>query len=144
MSLTPREKSLAPLNLSFPIPAEPAFRLDLTVERQFPLLILAGLSALYSAYGAGTPLGATTPTTADVGNTTGQVLAANTHRKWACITNIGEVDAFLNLGSAAEANKGIYLKALGGSFIIDRNNLFLGAVHAITPTSSTTLSIAEA
>lgn len=143
MPQTPHERELEPLGLSFPIPSELAFRLDIR-DREALVLILAGISALYTSYGVGLPIGNTVGTSPTASTSDAVALAANASRKFAVITNRGASDVYLAFGVAAEVGKGIYLKAAGGSLVIDRNNLFLGAVHCIATSGTSALSVAEA
>jgi hypothetical protein len=89
-----------------------------------------------------------TISTATVTNTDSTVLAQNGQRVYASISNDGDVDAYVNLGAAAEAGKGWYLQ-VGGTIEITvddyrgRDIWATDAVHAITASGSTTLSIAE-
>lgn len=64
-------------------------------------------------------------------------------RKYACFSNTGSVDVSLGLGVAAVSGSGVYLKASGGSFELNANNMFLGTVYAISASSTANVSIQE-
>lgn len=78
-----------------------------------------------------------------VGNTTTVVLAANADRKSATMVNASDEVIYLQLGAAAVSGEGIYLSASGGSFNIDKNNLFTGAINGICASGSKTLVVTE-
>lgn len=59
------------------------------------------------------------------------VLAANPRRADAVFVNDSNQPIFLARGNAAVLNVGIRLNANGGSYEINRNNLFLGVINAI-------------
>lgn len=143
MSTTARERQLAPLALPFPIPSEEAFRVDIT-QREGIILVLGALSELILVEQNGSPIGATVATVRTIATTEAAILPANSRRKWASISNTGGQDVFLSFGAAAQSGKGIYLKASGGSIQINRDNLFRGEIRAVTTSSTSTLSIAEA
>jgi len=75
--------------------------------------------------------------------TSGEAVAANDGRSALVITNTGSQNVFLNIGAAAEVDKGIYLSALGGTWVMDSTTFSQGAINAITSTSTTNLSIYE-
>ena len=60
-----------------------------------------------------------------------QVLAANSRRADAVFVNDSNQPIYLARGNAAVLNAGIRLNANGGSYEINRNNLFLGVINAI-------------
>lgn len=84
-----------------------------------------------------------TPATVSVTTTSGTVLAANAARKDAVITNYGTVGCFLARGATAVAGQGIYLAPSGGAYNIDANNLYRGAITAITASGTASLSVSE-
>ncbi len=61
-----------------------------------------------------------------------QILASNALRISAEITNDAVVPMYLALGATAVVNKGIRLNANGGEYKIDLNNLFTGAINAVS------------
>lgn len=66
-----------------------------------------------------------------IGTGSTEVLVRNTKRNFASFVNDSDAVIYLSLGSAAVLNKGIRLNASGGSFELDTNNLYLGAIYAI-------------
>lgn len=86
-----------------------------------------------------------THTTATATNSTGQMLAANTARRYALLQNIGSTPVFLKIGASAVANEGIMLAANGGSYEMSGafGNLATGAVNGITGTGSAVVTVAE-
>ena len=78
-----------------------------------------------------------------VGNTTTSVLASNPDRKSATFVNDSDEAIYLQLGANAVLNEGIRLNAAGGSYTIDHNNLFTGAVNAICSSGSKNLVVTE-
>jgi len=69
--------------------------------------------------------------TVAVGDTTTVALAANAKRIAATFVNDSNVVIYLSLGVDAVLRAGIRLNAAGGSFEINQDNLFTGAVNAI-------------
>lgn len=65
-----------------------------------------------------------------------EIIAKNSERKYAAFINNSTVDITLVLGEATKAvvEKGIILKP-GGSYEINSNNLYVGAVSAIAKTA---------
>jgi hypothetical protein len=95
------------------------------------------------ASGANSFSGAVTNTNAAVSGTSAQVLAGNGFRVYAAIVNDGANVVYLGLGEAAVAGEGIRLNASGGSYEINSQNLYLGAVNAITTSGTSTLTVVE-
>ncbi len=63
------------------------------------------------------------------------LLETNVIRSWVAIANKGANDVFLRLGTEAIADEGIYLKASGGSILLDMVlNPWFGEVYAIAIT----------
>lgn len=75
-----------------------------------------------------------------VGTASTAVLSADDNRKWAALYNSSDEAIYLGMGAAAVANKGIYLAASGGSYIIDENNRFTGSINAICASGSKNLA----
>lgn len=77
----------------------------------------------------------TTPTHTEVtvGNSSTSVLASDTSRLYAMFINDSNEDMYMYLGAAASLNKGIRLKASGGSYEMSNaiGNLYTGAIYAI-------------
>jgi len=67
----------------------------------------------------------------DIGAASVLILRANKHRTAAFFTNPSDSDIYVQLGSDAAASTGIYLKAGGGAFEINKTNLFKGDIYAI-------------
>lgn len=77
-----------------------------------------------------------------VSGTSSTVLAASSGRVYAVFVNDGAVPIYLSLnGVAAVANKGIRLNASGGSYEINLSNQYVGAVNAITSSSTAVLTV---
>lgn len=92
---------------------------------------------------AGVPLfGVGTPTTYTATTTSGTALAANTDRRYACITNLGTETVYLAIGATAEANKGIPIRQ-NERYEISSENLTKSAITAITGASTSALAILE-
>lgn len=71
------------------------------------------------------------------------VLAANPRRADAVFVNDSNQVIYLARGEAAVMNEGIRLNANGGSYEINRNNLFLGAINAIATGGDKNLTVSE-
>lgn len=85
--------------------------------------------------------GAVSPGT--VGTSTSVVLPGNPKRRYAAlVNNHASQDVYLALGAAAVLGSGIFLKAGGGSYEINANNIFHGDISAIG-SGAGTLSIQE-
>lgn len=67
-----------------------------------------------------------------IANSAAEILIAKSERKYAAFVNNSTVEITLILGETSKAalNKGIVLKP-GGSYEINSNNLYIGAVSAI-------------
>lgn len=85
------------------------------------------------------------PTSGNVAvtNTSGPVLAFNSGRKYAVIVNDSDADIYLALGVTAVVNKGILIKAAGGSFEINDQNMFRGVVNGVTASGSKNVTVSE-
>lgn len=71
------------------------------------------------------------------------VLAANPRRADAVFVNDSNTEIYLARGNDAVMNAGIRLNANGGSYEINRNNLFLGAINAIATGGDKNLTVSE-
>ena len=71
------------------------------------------------------------------------VLAANPGRKDAVFVNDSNQPIYLARGNDAVMNQGIRLNASGGSYEINRDNLFLGAINAIATGGAKNLTVSE-
>lgn len=74
---------------------------------------------------------------------TSAVVAPAMNRQATSLVNSGAVACYLSLSPVATAGKGIYLAPNGGYYNIDRNNLYKGAISAVTTTGTTTLVFSE-
>ena len=84
-----------------------------------------------------------TTTNATVGSSTTQILASNSNRIYAIIVNDSDETIYLALSDSAEMNKGIRLGANGGTFEINNNKHFTGAINAICTSGSKNVTITE-
>ena len=84
-----------------------------------------------------------TNTSAAVTNTSSQILAASSSRTYAAITNDGANVVYLSFGSTAVAGSGIRLSTSSAPYEINSENLYPGAIYAITPTGTSTVSIVQ-
>lgn len=87
-------------------------------------------------------LTASSPTTATVGITSAQALAANTSRRGLIITNVSINKVSFGIGSAAVLNSGITLYP-GGTFNMDDFSYSTGAINAIASLAGSVISIQE-
>lgn len=71
-----------------------------------------------------------------IANSAAEIIAANSERQYAAFVNNSTIDITLILGETSKAalNKGIVLRP-GGSYEINSNNLYIGAVSAIAKTA---------
>jgi hypothetical protein len=69
-----------------------------------------------------------------------ELIAANRDRAGLVVTNGSTVDVWLALGATAAAEEGIYLKAEGGSIVID---FYSGAISVITKSGEGVITYAE-
>lgn len=84
-----------------------------------------------------------TPDAVTIGATSTTVMAANSGRLYAVLTNNSNEDMWVSLGAAAVLNKGIKLMP-NQSFEINGFKLFRGAVYAICTSGSKSMAIFEA
>lgn len=89
------------------------------------------------------PVTTVTDTKVAVGTDTTVVLAANPRRHEAVFVNDSNKPIYLARGNDAVLNQGIRLNAEGGSYEINRNNLFLGAINAIAEGGDKNLTVSE-
>jgi len=71
------------------------------------------------------------PGAVNVTTSSTQVLASNFSRSYAVLVNNSDADMWLSLGTPAEANKGILVKASGGQYELNPNALWVGEINAI-------------
>ena len=89
------------------------------------------------------PVKSVTDTAVLVQDASTLVLAANPKRADAVFVNDSNQPIYLARGNAAVMNAGIRLNASGGSYEIDNNNLFLGAIYAIATGGDKNLTVSE-
>ena len=89
------------------------------------------------------PVNSVTDTVVAVEIVTTVVLAANPRRVDAVFVNDSNKPIYLARGNAAVLNQGIRLNAVGGSYEINQNNLFLGAINAIAEGGAKNLTVSE-
>lgn len=92
---------------------------------------------------APTILKTATNTNVSVATSSTAILAKNTARNHAIIINDSSNVIYLGLGTAAVANKGIRLNASGGSYEINGDNLFIGAINGIAVGGSSNVTVLE-
>ncbi len=83
------------------------------------------------------------PNSVSVGNTSTEIVAANTSRKWCVITNIGNRDIFVAIGQTALINKGIFLGRNGGSLLMDAGIMSIESVNGITTSGTSDVIFQE-
>lgn len=69
------------------------------------------------------------------------VLATSTGRQYAVLVNDGANPIYLGFGKAAVVGQGIRLNATGGSYEINYENLYVGAINAIASGGSSNLTV---
>jgi len=79
-----------------------------------------------------------------VGNTTTEVVAANTARKLLSLVNDSDEAIYIAIGTPAVMNKGARLNANGGTYNVPESILIRGAVNAICSSGSKNLTVLEA
>ena len=84
-----------------------------------------------------------TNTKVSVGSSSTSVLALNASRKFAIFVNDSDETIYLNLSGTAVMNEGIRLNANGGSYEINLNNLYTGAVTGICSSGTKNLTVVE-
>ena len=87
----------------------------------------------------------TTPanTTVNVGVASTQILAANSDRLYAAITNDSDTEIYLGIGAAAVAGQGVPLTTKGSSYEINWTNLYQGVVNVICSEADKLLIVTE-
>ena len=89
------------------------------------------------------PINSVIDTKVAVDTATTVVLAANPGRKDAVFVNDSNQPIYLARGNDAVLNQGIRLNSGGGSYEINRDNLFLGAINAIATGGDKNLTVSE-
>ncbi len=78
-----------------------------------------------------------------VGTGSTVILAANDRRLFAEIINSSNEGVWIKLGATAVVGEGIYIAPNGFSYVIDRNNLWRGAVNGICTSGSKIVGTVE-
>jgi hypothetical protein len=78
-----------------------------------------------------TQFSAGVPFSQTVGDTSTLIVAGNVLRKYLAITNDSTNDVYISIGTPALVNKGVLLKANGGSIVFGGETLVTGAVNGI-------------
>lgn len=89
------------------------------------------------------PVTSVTDTAVAIQTSTTVVLAANAGTKEAVFVNDSNKPIYLARGNDAVLHEGIRLNASGGSYKINRDNLFLGAINAIAEGGDKILTVSE-
>jgi len=84
-----------------------------------------------------------TDTKVTVGAASTLVVAANPRRTDLVLVNDSDEVIYLARGNAAVMNQGIRLNAAGGSYEINCDNIYLGAIYAICTSGSKNLTVSE-
>lgn len=72
------------------------------------------------------------------------MVETNLNRRWLAFVNKGGTDVFLRLGAAAVADTGIYLKAGGGSLLLDMVlTPWYGEIYGIAITTASLVTVQE-
>lgn len=80
---------------------------------------------------------------ASVTTSTTLVLAANESRKRAIIVNSGAGAVWLSFGAAAVVGQGVYLGAVGGSYEISPDELYVGVINGISASGTNIIGVTE-
>lgn len=86
---------------------------------------------------------ATTPQEVTVGTSSTLITATSSSRQYLGIVNDGDTAVYINFGNAAQLGKGIRLNANGGSYEVNGENLFMGAVYGIATSTPSDVSFIE-
>lgn len=84
-----------------------------------------------------------TPGTVSVGIASVAVLASNDRRRYAIICNSGANGLWLGLGVAAVVGTGIYVPPNGGTFVIEGDNRWKGAINGIVAAATSVVGTLE-
>lgn len=85
--------------------------------------------------GTNSAVSVTTSTTA--------IATSNVGRQYLIIVNDGAYPVYLGLGASAVASTGIRLNANGGSYEINQDNLFVGAINGIAVGGTSVVTVFE-
>ena len=84
-----------------------------------------------------------TDTKVTVGTASTLVVAANPKRTDLVLVNDSDEAIYITRGNDAVMNEGIRLNATGGSYEINADNIYLGAIYAICTSGSKNLTVSE-
>lgn len=88
------------------------------------------------------PIKKAVPTTVTVAQASILLLAANSLRKYADFSNSTANYIWISFGAAAIVGKGSFIPP-GGSYVIDRDNLWVGDVFAISSAGNNVIGAQE-
>ena len=91
----------------------------------------------------GYPSTGQTPETTSVSNSSTEIVAANTNRRWCLLTNIGSNDVYGAIGQTAILNRGFLLAANGGSITLGADICSTQAINGITSTGTSNVIFQE-
>ncbi len=83
------------------------------------------------------------PTSVNVTNSSTEIVASNTARKWLVLTNIGNRDVYMAVGQTALDKKGALLGKGGGSIALGVDMITTEAINGITSAGSADVMILE-
>jgi hypothetical protein len=84
-----------------------------------------------------------TPGTVTVGVASAALLAANPRRRWAIICNSGANGLWLGFDATAVVGTGVYVPPNGGTFTIEGENRWKGAVTGIVAAATSVVGLME-
>lgn len=108
------------------------------IKNQSPLTLGATVTSSFYTSNVSVDRGVT------VGTSSTLVLATSTGRTYAVIVNDSANVVYLSLGHNATTTSGIRLNASGGSYEINNNNLFIGAINAVAPAGASVVTVTAA
>lgn len=91
----------------------------------------------------GYPSSGQTPGTTSVTDSSTEIVATNTSRRWCFLTNIGSQDVYVAIGQTAILNRGILLAANGGSLAMGADTMSTEAINGITSTGTSNVIFQE-
>jgi hypothetical protein len=75
--------------------------------------------------------------------TSTEVASANVSRKYLKVWNTDTNDVWCKFGETATTSEGIYIAASGGSYEVNLQNLFIGALNCYSDSATSTLTLIE-
>lgn len=106
-------------------------------------LFISSKTQKFGSFNAPTLLKSATNSNVSVSTTTTPVLSANTARQYILFTNDSANTIYLSLSGTATSSKGIRLNANGGTYEINQDHLYIGAISAVAQTATSTLMYVE-